>query len=213
MIENQTKDTTVYSPYTLPQPAGLLSVQEYLLTDVDGERVLLLRWVKEFEFPIDSMTYEVVMLDAVGTELGRRTATHLMSDIPPAEAGSVFTLNRGISVDGGCMHVRVRVTEVKSGSYVYRVSGNTVSTDYVSEEPWTYDPKAGDDAKLTDQSPLCVRSKRTKKVHTLWPAAFLAALLIAASIILPYITERLAESSPDETAQICRPAAQTDQIL
>ena len=213
MIENQIRDTTVYSPYTHPQPAGLLSVQEYLLTDVDGVRVLLLRWIKEIGFPIDSMTYEVVTLDAVGAELGRHTVSHVASDIPSAEIGQSFTLNRGIPVEGGCMHIRVRITEVKSGAYVYRVSGTTVTADYIPEEPWTYDPKAGDGEKITDESTLRVRSKRTGKVHLLGVAAFLAVLLIAASIILPYIADVFDGAFPDETAEACRPSAQALQIL
>lgn len=215
MTENQAGDTRVYSPYTLPQPSGLLSVREYLLTDME-ERILLLRWVKEMEFPVDSMSYEITMLDAVGAELGRRTVTHTASDIPVIEPGVVFTLKRGIPVDEGCMNVRIRVTEVRSGAYVYRVSGHTVTADYISEEPWRYDPKAGSGERLTDRNPLFVRSKRTKKVHFLWPAAFLAALLIIVSIILPVmakmIAEQLAQRSSEADAHAGHPVS-TIEIL
>ena len=209
MIENQTGDMTVYSPYTLPQPAGLLAVREYLLTDVEGERLLILRWVRETEVPVDAMTYEIVMLDAVGAELGRRTATHLAADIPPAEIGAVFTLKRGIPVDEGCRNIRIRITEVRSGSYVYRTSGSTVVTDYIPEEPWSYDPNAGNREKLTDRIPLRVRSKRMGRVHHLWPVALLIALLLAAVITLPALTDILTNAS-EEASEVC---FATPQIL
>ena len=190
MTEPQTTDKTVYSPYTLPQPAGLVSVKEYLLTDMGKERVLLLRWVKEMEFPIDALTCEITMQDAVGAELGKRAVTYHATDLPPVEAGQIFTPIAGIPVDSGCMHVRVRVTELKSGSYVYRTAGTAVTTDYIPEEPWSYDPKAGARDGLTDQNTLRVRSKRAGKVRFLWPAALITALLLAVSIILPYFSDR-----------------------
>lgn len=182
-------DTTVHSLYALSQPGGLLSLREYLLTDVGGERVLLLRWVKEADVSIDSMIFEVIMMDAVGSELGRRTVTYEVSDIPPAEKGHLFAPERGIPVDSGCMEVRVNLIEVRSGSYVYRMGANTVTVDYLPEEPWVYDPRAGEQEKLTDSRGLRVRSKRRGKVHFLWLAALLTVLLILFSILSPYLPE------------------------
>lgn len=189
MTQLPINDKTVYSPYTPPQPADLISVKEYLLTDTDGGRVLLLRWLKEMDHPIDTVTCEITMLDAVGTELGRRTAAYSSADIPPVPRGQIFTPTAGIPVDSGCMHIRVRVTEVRSGSYAYRTAGSTVITDYIPEEPWRYDSGAGEREKLTDRNTLRVRPKRAGKVRFLWPAALLTALLLAASIILPYLVD------------------------
>lgn len=189
MLTEKIKSTAVRELYALPQPAGLVAVREYLLTEVDGCRVLILRWIKEAEFAIDSMTFEVTMLDAVGGELGRVTVTHLASDIPPAETGHILTPDRGISVDGGCMDIRVRLTEVRSGSYIYRPEGAGVTVDYTAEEPWRYDAHAGEHEGLTDSHPLRVRSKRSGKVRFLWPVALLTVLLIAGFVLYPYLSD------------------------
>ncbi len=187
MSEMRTKDTAVHSLYAYPQPAGLCAVREYLLTDMEESRVLLLRWVKEGDFSIDSLTFEVTMLDAVGGELGRLTVTQKDTDIPPAEVGHVFTPERGIPVDGGCMDVRIRVLEVRSNSYIYRVENGTVTTDYEAEEPWRYDPQAGQDEGLTEANGMRVRSKRAGKVRHLWPVALLIVILLGYIILHPYL--------------------------
>ena len=213
MMENQARDTRVYSPYTLPQPSGLLAVKEYLLTDVEEDRLLLLRWVRELEYFVDSLTYEIIMLDSVGAELGRKVVTHVAADIPFAEVGEVFALKRGIPVAVDCMSVRIRVTEVKSGAYVYRVVGEAVCMDYVSQEPWKLDSKAGKKEKLTDRNPLLVRSKRTEKVSFLWPAAVLAVLILVGSFILPPLAKRIAERLHEKETQNTPTVSAIVQIL
>ncbi|MBR5124924.1 MAG: hypothetical protein IKU90_07300 [Clostridia bacterium] len=213
MMENQTRDTRVYSPYTLPQPSGLLAVKEYLLTDMEEGRFLLLRWVRELEFPVDTLTYEIVMLDSVGAELGRKTVTHVASDIPAAEVGEAFALKRGIPVEMNCMSVRIRVTEVKSGAYVYRVVGEAVHVDYIPQEPWKLDPKAGKKEKLTDRNPLRVRSKRTEKVSFLWPAALLAVLILVGSLVLPPLVKQIAQQIREKAPQSTPTVSAIVQIL
>lgn len=187
MSEYQTKDTAVRGLYAHPQPAGLCAVREYLLADMEEGRILLLRWVKETEYPIDEMTFEVTMLDAVGGELGTVTVTHRGDDIPSVETGHVFTPERGIPVDGGCTDVRVRLSEVRSDSYVYRIENGAVTVDYEAPESWRYAPRAGEREGLTDAAPLRVRSKRAGKVRFLWPAALLAVILLIYAVVRPYL--------------------------
>lgn len=187
MSEYQAEDRVVRGLYASPQPAGLCAVREYLLTDREGVRVLLLRWVKETEYPIDEMTFDVTMLDALGEELGTMTVTRRGSDIPAAETGHVFTPERGIVVDGGCTDVRVRLTEVRSGCYIYRVENGAVTTDYEAPEPWRYDPRGGEREGLTDTACLRVRSKRAGKVRFLWPAALLTVILLVYALLRPYL--------------------------
>ena len=50
MPEQNSKNMAVHSLYAHPQPAGLCALREYLLTDLEEGRVLLLRWVKEGDF-------------------------------------------------------------------------------------------------------------------------------------------------------------------
>ena len=186
MTDERTKNTAVHSLYAHPQPAGLCALREYLLTDTEAGRLLLLRWVKEGDFGIDSLTFEVTMLDAVGNELGRVTITQRDGDIPPAEIGHIFTPERGVPVDGGCMDVRVRLTEVRSGGYVYRVENGTVTTDYDAPEPWRYDPHAGEKERLTEEMNVRVRSKRAGKVRFLWPVALLTVFTLLYIMIIRF---------------------------
>lgn len=186
MTFESTASTAVHSLYAHPQSAGLCALREYLLTDSEAGRILLLRWVKEGDFGIDSMTFEVTMLDAIGNNLGQVTVTQKDGDIPPVEAGHIFTPDRGIPVDGGCVDIRVRLLEVRSGAYVYRVENGAVITDYDAPEPWRYDPCAGEGEQLTEENPLRVRSKRAGKVRFLWPAALLTMLALVYILIIRF---------------------------
>ena len=190
MYDITSKGGAIHSLYAHPQPAGLCALREYLLVDqpthTHGGRLLLLRWVKECDFPVDSMTLEVTMLDAIGSELGKVPVTLRDSDIPPVETGHIFTPDLGIPVDGSCADIRIRLTEVTSGAYVYRVEGLTVTLDYAPEEPWRYDPHAGEKEKLTEERCVRVRSKRSGKVRHLWPLALLTALLLICLITRPF---------------------------
>jgi hypothetical protein len=186
MTFESTASTAVHSLYAYPQPTGLCALREYLLTDSEEGRILLLRWVKEGDFGIDSMTFEVTMLDSMGNELGRVTVTQKDGDIPPVEAGHVFTPDRGVPVDGGCVDIRVKLLEVRSGSYVYRVENGTVIIDYDAPEPWRYDPRAGEKERLTEEKPLRVRSKRAGKVRFLWPVALLTVFALVYILIIRF---------------------------
>ena len=186
MTFESTASTAVHSLYAHPQPAGLCALREYLLTDSEAGRILLLRWVKEGDFSIDAITFEVTMLDAIGNNLGQVTVTQKDGDIPPVETGHVFTPDRGIPVDGGCVDIRVRLLEVRSGAYVYRVENGAVVTDYDAPEPWRYDPRAGEGEHLTEEKPLRVRSKRAGKVRFLWPAALLTMLALVYILIIRF---------------------------
>ena len=178
MIDDRTKQTAVHSLYAYPQPAGLCAVREYLLTDLENQRILLLRWVKEGDFALDAMTFEVTMLDAIGGNLGTITVTRRDTDIPRVETGHIFTADVGIPVDGSCVDIRIRLTEVRSGSYVYRIEKGNVTVSYEADEPWHYDPRAGQGEGLTEENGVRVRSKRAGKIRHLWPIALLTMLLL-----------------------------------
>lgn len=179
---------TIHSLYPHPQPAGLCALREYLLIDRPAEegKLLILRLAKECDFAIDSISFTVTMLDAVGNDLGSVPVTLRDSDIPPAEAGQIFTPDVGIAVDGGCVDIRIRLTEVTSGAYVYRAEGMTFTTTYAPEEPWRYDPHAGESEKLTEKNSLRVRSGREGKARHLWPIALLLSLLLVYLIAKPF---------------------------
>lgn len=187
MTETVIQGAAIHSLYAHPQPAGLCALREYLLTNTDEGKLLLLRFVKEGDFTVDSMTFEITLLDAMGGELGKLPVTLRDSEIPPVETGHVFTPDVGIPVDGSCADIRLRLITVTSGDYTYRVEGGTVTTDYTPAEPWHYDPRAGEAEKLTEERGVRVRSKVSGKVRHLWPIALLTALILLGIIAAPFL--------------------------
>jgi hypothetical protein len=187
MTETVIQGAAIHSLYAHPQPAGLCALREYLLTNTDEGKLLLLRFAKEGDFTVDSMTFEITMLDAMGGELGKLPVTLRDSEIPPVETGHVFTPDVGIPVDGSCADIRLRLITVTSGDYTCRVEGGTVTTDYTPAEPWRYDPRAGEAEKLTEERGVRVRSKASGKVRHLWPIALLTALILLGIIAAPFL--------------------------
>ena len=187
MTETVIQGAAIHSLYAHPQSAGLCALREYLLTNTDEGKLLLLRFAKEGDFTVDSMTFEITMLDAMGGELGKLPVTLRDSEIPPVETGHVFTPDVGIPVDGSCADIRLRLITVTSGDYTYRVEGGTVTTDYTPAEPWHYDPRAGEAERLTEERGVRVRSKASGKVRHLWPIALLTALILLGIIAAPFL--------------------------
>ena len=102
-MNDRIKNTAVHSLYTRPQPAGLCTLREYLLTDLEEGRVLLLRWVKEGDFPIDGLidgTLDVYrrdtkdLLNKVTTPLGVYYGNLVMTNVGSIRnQGVEFSLN------------------------------------------------------------------------------------------------------------------------
>lgn len=175
-------------PYTAPQPSGLMTVREYRFVASGDQRCLLIRWVKEADFSVDSFTFELTLLDAVGGCTGNRRITYRASDLPAAEVGVPFTMDSGIPVDEDCAGIHIRLLEVVSGSYIYRVQADrTVTVDYEAEEPWAYDGHAGEAEGLSDTITLRVVSKKAKPVRFLWLVALAALLLLMWAYVRPYL--------------------------
>ncbi len=122
---------TTHREYHLPQPSGLVRVAEYLLTNVDNRRCCLLRWKKETDIHIDSITFDLTQLDASGRVIDTHRYTQDGALIPQVEKDATFTPGRAMPVESNCVAVRVRVCRVASGSYVYNVIQNRVQVDYL----------------------------------------------------------------------------------
>lgn len=184
---NTDRLAAVRIPYTRPCPEGLMAVRDFLFTEAEGGRCLLLRWVKEADFEVDSFTFELEQLDAAGGCLGVIAVTYQGMDIPPIAPGETFVPERGIAVHRSCTDIRVRLTELISGSYMYRVKGNRVEIDYRISEPWVYGMWDGREDGLSDTVSLRVVSGRRRRVRLLWPAAVLSVLLLILVILAPFI--------------------------
>lgn len=174
--------------YRYPQPAGLVAVKDYLFAHTEEGHCLLLRWVMEADFPVESFTFTVEQLDAVGDPVGQATVTCAGEDIPSVKRGECFTPERGIAVHERCSAVRIHLSEVVSEGYVYRVKGTQVEMDYRPDTPWRYEANGGAEDGLSDTVSLSLHSKlrdRGSRVRFLWPLALLSFLLILLIILAP----------------------------
>ena len=178
---------SVKERYAHPQPDGLVSVQDFLLTMSDAGRCVLIRWSMDAEFPVDRFTFLFQQLDVGGEILGEETVTYEGLDIPPAACGELFVPERAISVSDRCADIRVQLTELISGNYVYRIRGTRVEVDYRVEDAWLYDQKAGRKEKLNRKTSMRVFSKCNVKMKKRWLATVLAVALMAFVVFFPMI--------------------------
>ncbi len=178
---------SVKERYVHPQPEGLVSVQDFLLTGTDDGRCVLIRWSMDAEFPVDRFTFLFKELDAGGAVLREETVTYEGLDIPPAACGELFVTERAIAVSERCADIMVQLIELNSGNYVYRVRGTRAEVDYRVEDAWQYDKKAGRKEKLNKKISLRVFSKCRVKIKSRWLVTVLAVLLLAFVIFFPMI--------------------------
>ena len=198
-LNQKTARARAKEPYTLPQPEGLLRVQDYLFTEVGGCRCVLLRWVMEADFPVDAFTFELSELDAADECIGTETLTYYQRDFHNVGTGDVFVPLDGVAVEEGCASVAVRLVEVVSGQYVYRVKGTRVEVGYRAPEYWSYDKNPGRGDRLSEEQPLRVKAKRRTRVGFILPAAVLALAVMLVAMVFPYIRPYL-PNFEEETA-------------
>lgn len=203
--------------YRHPQPGGLVAVKEYLFADTGEGHCLLLCWVLEGDLPVERFTFTVEELDAVGDTVGQVTVTCEGEDIPPVRQGDCFTPTRGIPVHERCSDIRVRLLEVVSEGYVYRIKGKRVTVDYAPGAPWVYEEDGGAEDGLSDTVSLKLGSKlRGNRVKYLWPLALLTFLLILWAIVGSALPRKWggetvrADAHADGYEVICLPEGGTD---
>lgn len=181
-------------PYGYPQPTGLVAVREYLFTEAEGERVVLLRWAVEADFPVDRFRFCLEQLDGAGECLGSVTVTCGGKEPDGAGRGSLLTPSDGIAVDRKCEDIRVKLLEVVSGQYVYRPRGSGADMSFEPPLPWKYDEWGGGQEGLSDRVCLRTESMKSRGVggvgagyRAIGALAVLLSLLLTAWMILsPY---------------------------
>ncbi len=172
-------------PYTHPQPDAPVAVREYRMAEGDGVPCLFLKWALEEDVPLDSFRFAVEEMDTAGDLLETLTVTCEGAEIPPVTLGECFIAPRAIRIREACADVRIRLLEVESAGYVYKIRNGRVALDYAEEEPWCYAAEDGVSDGLNAHTSLRVRSKMKRRVRFLWPAALLTFLLILLAILAP----------------------------
>lgn len=180
-------------PYTHPQPDAPVAVREYRIAEGDGVPCLFLTWALEDDVSVDGFRFAVEELDAAGDLLETLTVTCEGSDIPPVALGECFVAPRAIRLPAACADVRIRLLEVESAGYVYKIRNGRAVLDYAEEEPWCYAAEDGVSDGLKARTSLRVRSKLKRRVRFLWPAALLTFLLLLLAILAPSLPREKGE--------------------
>ena len=175
-------DAREASAYEYPQPDGPVRLREYLLTEGMTERYLLFRWEMVGEYPVDGFDYRLEQLDGLGRALA--VSEHTCFGAVSVPAGETFVPDEGIVVRSDCVDVRVQITRICSGGYVYRPSGNGYAVDFEGETPWIYDKKSRRKDRLQEEIPLRVTSKRGIHGRFLWVGAVASVVALIAVLIL-----------------------------
>ncbi len=173
--------------YEYAQPPAPVAVREYLLTRLEGERCCLLHWLLREDIRLDRMSFTLIQLDENGEELASSEITHEAGELPTVESGHLFAPPRAIPILPRCATVRVRLRELVSDVYLYRMTPTGVTVDYIADTAWVYDKKAPKKDKLKRRIPLRVTSKLGRRVRGVWPVALLGLLLVAWVISWPYL--------------------------
>ena len=170
--------------YEYSHPLGPVMPVAYRLSDEGNERRLLIRWWLDGQYVIDDFTYTLEQMDSGGRVLAVTEQRCLVT----ASATEDFIPTYGTVVHSRCTDLRVTVTEIRSGGYVYRLQGDGYKVDFEEETPWVYDRKS---EGVTPKKCLRVRSKGRIHGKFLWlaPVAAVCALgnLLFFAIVGPEI--------------------------
>ena len=168
--------------YTHPQPKGPVSLTEYLLTRGETRTYLLLKWQKDTPYPVDGFRYVLEQVDGGGRVL--TVSEHECRRVPRISEGETFIPDEGMAVLDRCADIRVKITEVRSEGYVYRLAGNAYEVDFESDVPWVYEKSRKKPDGLTPKKSLRVRSKRLVHGRFLWLGGLLTTLILVNVLIM-----------------------------
>jgi len=163
--------------YKYSQIGNFISVKNYIFIRHNNKKCLLLRFLNETEYPINSFEYTVVQMDASGKILAKTKMSHRSISLDP---GKTYTLSHAIVVDEYCSDFKILFSEVYSENYKYHVRDGEVIAHYIKKEP----PLLNKYEKISDVTGFSVKPKRFGKPRL---AVFLAIIMILAVFALNII--------------------------
>lgn len=113
--------------YQYSQVNNFITVKNYMFLREKGKKCLLLRFVNDTDFKVDSMEYTVVQLDAGGQTIATIPVVCKKMNFAP---GEMYASNDSIVVDDYCSDFKIVFSAVHSGNYVYTVRDGRVVADY-----------------------------------------------------------------------------------
>lgn len=117
--------------YQYSQVNNFITVKNYMFLREKGKKCLLIRFVNDSDFKVDSMEYTVVQLGAGGQVIDNIRVECKKMNLAP---GEMYVSNESIVVDDYCSDFKVVFSRVCSGNYVYTVREGRAVADYTLPE-------------------------------------------------------------------------------
>lgn len=102
--------------YHHPQPAGFVSLKQYMIIESDKKKCLLLRFLNELPLLVSAMEFKLTQLDSSGNVLD---STNVRVDSMSTPQNCTFALRTGIVLHKDCMDFTVTVLWAFSDGYRY----------------------------------------------------------------------------------------------
>lgn len=167
--------------YQYSQADNFITVKNYIFLKQNDKKGLLIRFVNDMPYKVDSMEYTVVQLDVNGAILGKTCIKHTAMNLLP---GSMFVSDDAVAVDDRCCDFRVVFAFVRSGDYLYTVREGNVVVDYALPPRPLLSYKKN---RVVDVKTFSVKRKTVKRpiISVISP---LVALILSIVFIIMYIS-------------------------
>lgn len=118
--------------YKYPQIEHFVSVKDYLFLRENGNKYLLIRYMNDADFIVNSMELTITQLDSSGSVLDGTTISYRNLLFKP---GQTYTAKLGIAVDNRCTDFKIQFSRLISGDYSYLVQGRQITVLYNQAQP------------------------------------------------------------------------------
>ena len=168
--------------YRYPQPAGFVSVKDFVFARNNGRKCLLIRFSNDTSFRIDRLEYTVTQLDDKGEVIGK---TKQIKSGLSLEYGCIFTTPDGVIVDENCSDIRVDMENICSGKIKYRFENGELNAEYMRDLTTIVEGKPKDNTEEPYER-LYVGEKKLFSVKKALLTAIIGLVFLTAAAVLLY---------------------------
>ena len=189
--------------YSFSQVKDFISVSNYIFMHCGDKIALAIRFSNDTEHVFDSVTFDVIQLDALGKVIGKIRVEYSKMNFKP---GTTYVSSTGIAVDGTCVDFKIQFCEAYSSYYRYVVKNRRVVVYYDRKKAESLKPREWQPAAAPD---FTVKKKEYNK-SKLSLLAVILTLLIVAGFNIYYLYSLYADTLPDKKEESAGQTATID---
>ncbi len=208
------KDNNLLSKgsYDHYQTGAFIGVKNYIFSEQDGKKCLLLQLFNSSEKKISAFKFTLVQLDAAGRHIHKHSYTYHSLNI---DAGLDYALKMGIVVKAECVSFRVQMLYAVSDGYKYVFKNGTAVKHY---DPRGYENDKRSSRAGKGSSSVLRRYGNGGRLHGI--AALIALLVICAACVYTALMgqdnfgkRRPVNSASADGDEYCAATLDTDQFI